>query len=79
MNTIPAHLQAILSGSVTLRAVAPVVAPRDRAPVFAPAQSGAPRSVRSLSRTIEDMEAPEVHTIEAPEDCERFALVPSDL
>jgi hypothetical protein len=76
-NTIPAHLRAILAGRVKARAVAPLVAVPDRAPVFAPAQGGvSPR--RSAADVIE--EAGEIESHDAPmlgDNCdpEGFALV----
>jgi hypothetical protein len=76
---IPSHLQAILAGRVTLRAVAPVAPIPSRAPVFAPSQQGAaPR--RSAADVIEESEAPEVHDMPmmGNEDPESFALAMGD-
>jgi hypothetical protein len=77
---IPSHLQAILAGRVTLRAVAPVAPIPSRAPVFAPSQQGAaPR--RSAADVIEECDAPECHecpTMGDNDNPDSFALAMGD-
>lgn len=59
-DSLPAHLQAILTGKVRAVARAHVAPARDKAPVFEPSQSGG-SPLRSIMRTIEECEEIEVH------------------
>jgi hypothetical protein len=77
MSTLPAHIRAILSGSVHARSVAPCVAAGDRAPVFTKTDEPSQRARGSASRTmlaVEQGEEIESHDSPCIESSEDFAL-----
>ncbi len=74
MSTIPAHIRAILAGSIRAQSVVPVAPVPDRAPVFEPEQRSRASSSR-VACAIEQSEDIECHdSVEVNCDIENYSL-----
>jgi hypothetical protein len=76
MQTLPAHLQAILDGRITIAPSVAIVPPRDRTPQFTPSQSGSAPRARIDAANWCELESHDAPTIS--DNSEGVSFVPCE-